>query len=93
MCFLVNTSPKIDLRIEKYLKTLVGRKDVENALQRLDILTLEGARMAAAETLKITRDIDNKVNDLDDKVEGVDHKLGPVIIDDLCLLSPAPTLS
>jgi hypothetical protein len=79
---------------------LVGWKDVEDALQRLDKLTQEESRMAAAEALKITRDIDDKVNDLGDKVEGVDdrvkgvdHKVGSVIKGELCLLCPALTLS
>ena len=93
MYFLVAISPKIDLYTEKYLKKLVGRKDIEDALLRLDKLTQEEARMAAAEALKITRGIDNKVNDIDDKVErvddrvkGVDHKVGSVIEGELCLL-------
>ena len=72
MSFLVDISAIIDLHAEKYLKRLVGRKDLEDALQRLDKLTQEEARMAAAELLKITRGID-------DKVEGVDHKVGSVI--------------
>src|ERR1700721_887767 len=53
MCFLVDISPKIDLHTEKYLKKLVGRKDIEDALLRLEKLTQEEARMAAAEALKI----------------------------------------
>ncbi|KAI9450824.1 hypothetical protein BJY52DRAFT_1419405 [Lactarius psammicola] len=59
-------------RTKKYLKRLVGRNDVEDALQRLDKLTQEEARMAAAEALEISRGIH-------DKVEGVDHKVGSVI--------------
>ncbi|KAH9012835.1 hypothetical protein EDB83DRAFT_323115 [Lactarius deliciosus] len=47
-------------RTKAYLKKLVGRKDVEDALQRLDALTQEEARMAAAEALTITRSIDDK---------------------------------
>ena len=86
MCFLVDISPQIDLHTEKYLKKLVGRKDIEDALLRLDKLTQEEARMAAAEALKIARGIDNKVNDVDDKVEGVDHKVGSVIEGELCML-------
>jgi hypothetical protein len=48
-------------------------KDVEDALQRLDNLTQEEARMAAAEALTITRSIDDKVNDVDERLEGVDE--------------------
>jgi hypothetical protein len=45
-------------------------KDVEDALQRLDKLTQEEARMAAAEVLKITRGIDDKVEGVDGRVKG-----------------------
>ncbi|KAI9429697.1 hypothetical protein H4582DRAFT_2134410, partial [Lactarius indigo] len=62
-------------RTRKYLKKLVGRKEVEDALQRLDALTQEEARMAAAETLAITRGIDDRVKDIDDKVKDVDEKM------------------
>ncbi|KAH9012832.1 hypothetical protein EDB83DRAFT_2189816, partial [Lactarius deliciosus] len=56
-------------RTKAYLKKLVGRKDVEDALHRLDALTQEEARMAAAEVLAITRGIDDKVKDVGDKVK------------------------
>ncbi|KAH9031828.1 hypothetical protein EDB84DRAFT_1676693, partial [Lactarius hengduanensis] len=49
-------------RMKKYLKKLVGRNDVKDALQRLDRLTQEEARMAAVEALMIARGIDNKVD-------------------------------
>ncbi|KAH9012826.1 hypothetical protein EDB83DRAFT_2233572, partial [Lactarius deliciosus] len=72
-------------RTKAYLKKLVGRKDVEDALQRLDALTQEEARMAAAEVLVITRGIDDKVKDVGekvkdvgDKVKGVDDKVKEV---------------
>src|SRR6266404_7943550 len=75
-CFKTDICSKLMfLAAEKYLKKLVGRKDIEDALERLDKLTQEEARMAAAEALVITRGIDDKVNDIDDKVEGVDSKV------------------
>ena len=46
---------------EKFLKKLVGKKDMEDALKRLDKLTQEEARMAAAEILKLTHIVDNMV--------------------------------
>ena len=46
---------------EKYVKKLIGKKEMEDALNRLDKLTQEEARMAAAEVLRLTRIIDNKV--------------------------------
>ena len=45
--------------IRKYLKKLVGKKEMEDALRRLDRLTQDEARMAAAETLKLTHSVLN----------------------------------
>ena len=75
MPFPIDIYPKIDLYSEKYLKKLLGMKDVEDALQRLDQLTQEEARMAAAESLTITRGIDEKVKVVDEKLEGVDERV------------------
>jgi hypothetical protein len=53
----------------KYVKKLVGRTDVEDALGRLDRLTQDEVRMAAAQGLKATHEVDNKVQAIDDKVD------------------------
>jgi hypothetical protein len=53
-------------------------KDVEDALQRLDKLTQEEARMAAAETLTITSRIDDTVKEVDERLEGVDERVQSV---------------
>jgi hypothetical protein len=37
--------------VEKFLKKLLGKNDVEDALKRLDKLTQEEAKMATAEVL------------------------------------------
>jgi hypothetical protein len=50
------------------VNNLLGRKDIEDALKRLDTLTLEEAQMAISETLKVTNRVDDKVNRVDDKV-------------------------
>jgi len=72
---------------EKYLKRLVGRTDMEDALKRLDKLTHEEARMAIAENLKATHAVDDRVKgvvdkvlDVGDAVRGVDARV--VNIDD-----------
>jgi hypothetical protein len=52
--------------LEKFLKKLLGRNDVEDALKRLDKLTQEEAKMAAAEVLKITRGMDSNMKVLID---------------------------
>ena len=46
---------------EKYMKKLIGRTEIEDALKRLDWLTQEEARMAAAENLKVTHTVDKRV--------------------------------
>ena len=49
------------VHIEKYMKKLLGRNDIEDVLKRLDILTQEEARMATAEMLKTTRNMELNV--------------------------------
>jgi hypothetical protein len=51
--------------LEKFLKKLLGRNDVEDALKRLDKLTQEEAKMATAEVLKITRGMDSNMKVMD----------------------------
>ncbi|KAH9973635.1 hypothetical protein BJV74DRAFT_889043 [Russula compacta] len=65
-------------RTKKYLKKLVGRTDVEDALKRLDQLTHEEARMATAQVLKATNAVDDRVRGVADKVLGVDDRVAGV---------------
>ncbi|KAH9059671.1 hypothetical protein EDB87DRAFT_754228 [Lactarius vividus] len=51
--FAVVTKEMKQGRAKKYLKKLVGRTDIEDALTRLDKLTQEKARMAIAQILKV----------------------------------------
>ncbi|KAH9013202.1 hypothetical protein EDB85DRAFT_2296384 [Lactarius pseudohatsudake] len=74
---------------KKFVKRLVGRRDIEDALQKLDRLTQEEARMATAEVLRLTHSVGDKVKgvgsqvegvskgvqDVDEKVEGVDERV------------------
>ena len=60
----------------------MGNRDIEDSLERLDILTLEEARMASAEQLRMTysvegqvQDVRGDVQDVGDKVQDVDDKL------------------
>ena len=73
--FPVDLSPKLYILAEKYLKKLFGSKDIEDALLRLDKLTQEEAGMAAAESLTITRSIDERIQGVDMKVGGIDDKV------------------
>jgi hypothetical protein len=48
------------------VKKILGKNNIEGALKRLDTLTMEEARMAIAETLKVTNRVDEKVTVLID---------------------------
>ena len=78
MSFFLDMSSTVDLVAECYLKRLIGRRDIENALQRLDKLTQEEVRRAAAEALVITRGIDDTVKVVDEKVDDVDERIQAV---------------
>jgi hypothetical protein len=49
----------------------MGNRDIEDSLERLDKLTQEEARMASAEQLRMTHNVDGKVMGVDDRVRGV----------------------
>ncbi len=63
---------------EKYLMKLTGKRDIEDSLDRLDKLTEQEARMAAAELLKMTHSTDGKVMGVDDRVRGVEGQIQDV---------------
>ena len=52
--------------LEKFVKKLLAKNDIEDALKRLDTLTQEEARMATAEVLRVTQRMDDKVTVLID---------------------------
>ncbi|KAI9429250.1 hypothetical protein H4582DRAFT_1827281, partial [Lactarius indigo] len=56
-------------RAKKFFKKLVGRRDIEDALQKLDRLTQDEARMATAEVLRLTHSMDDKVMGVGFQVE------------------------
>jgi predicted nucleic acid-binding Zn-ribbon protein len=60
------------------VQKLLGKNDIEDALKRLDTLTMEETRMAIAENLKVTNRIDDKVDKVDSKVDKVDGKVDKV---------------
>ncbi|KAF8494602.1 hypothetical protein F5888DRAFT_630632 [Russula emetica] len=65
-------------RIKKFVKKLMGRTEMEDALKRLDKLTQEEARMAAAQNLKATHIVDERVKGVVDTVEAIDNKVADV---------------
>ena len=61
------------------MQKLLGKNDIEDALKRLDTLTMEESRMAIAETLKVANRVDDKVDKVDNKVDKVDDKVAVLI--------------
>ena len=60
------------------MQKLLGKNDIEDALKRLDTLTMEESRMAITETLKVADRVDDKVDKVDNKVDKVDNKVDRV---------------
>ena len=49
----------------------MGNSEIEGSLERLDRLTVEEARMASAEQLKMTHSVDDRVKGVEGQVQGV----------------------
>ena len=74
---------------EKYLKTLIGRTEMVDALKILDKLTYEELWMGTAENLKATHDVDGSVWGVAEA--GVDNKVTDVIFDDVVKVKRMPS--
>ena len=61
--------------LEKYMKKLLGRSEMEDGLKRLDKLTHEEARMATVQVLKVTNVVDERVTGVAERVLGVDDRV------------------
>ena len=56
--FSMSVSPVTERCSEKYAKRLIGKTDMEDALKNLDRLTQEESRMAIAENLRTTKQVE-----------------------------------
>ena len=65
--------------LEKYLKRLIGKTDVEDALKRLDKLTNEEVRMVTAQVLEATHTVEDRVTGVDNNVKTIDDKVVVVL--------------
>jgi methyl-accepting chemotaxis protein len=63
---------------EKYLKRLIGRTDIEDALKRLDRLTQEEARMAAAQVMRVANTVDDRVQGIANNMVSVDNRVADI---------------
>ncbi|KAI0287888.1 hypothetical protein BC826DRAFT_1169060 [Russula brevipes] len=66
-------------KTQRVLKKLIGRSDIEDALQRLDNLMQEEGRMAAVQGLKATQGVDERVAGIRNDVQGVGDRVNDVI--------------
>ena len=57
---------------------MIGRRDIEDALGRLDRLTQEEVRMATTQVLKVAHRIEHGVDTVSDQVRVVDNKVKDV---------------
>ena len=60
------------------MKKLIGRTEIEDALKRLDKLTQEESRMAAAQNLKVTHTVDKRVEGVAETVVAIDGRVAGV---------------
>jgi len=74
-----NISIWLSLLLEGYLKKLMGRADIEDALLRLENVVLEETRMAAAEALKGIHVLQGIVEDRMRGVEGMLQGVGDTL--------------
>jgi ABC-type uncharacterized transport system ATPase subunit len=64
-----------DYGTERFLKRLIGRTDVEDALLRLDSLTKEESLMALAKFLEVTHHVERGVEEIMALAEGTDNRV------------------
>ena len=67
-----------DYEIGKFMKRIVGRTDVEDALARLEVLTKEENLMTAARNLEVTHRVDVNVTATQELTRLVDDKVTTV---------------
>jgi len=72
MSFRSMSSFMTDCVTETFMMRLMGKTVVEDALQRLDMLTKEEYLMTAARTLEVAHHVDDKVTTLKEVVRDVD---------------------
>ncbi|KAH8986093.1 hypothetical protein EDB92DRAFT_1281060 [Lactarius akahatsu] len=65
-------------RAKRYLKKLIGRRDIEDALVRLDRLTQQEVQMATVQVLKIANQVKDGVTTVGEQVQGVDDRVKDV---------------
>jgi hypothetical protein len=91
---------EVDVVLEKLLKRVMGRTDLEDGMKKLDKLTSEEVAMASAQLLKVAHNIDSNVTEANenvllvhDNVKAVDDKVQTMADGRRRLLSESPASS
>ena len=71
----MNRHLSTDYCSEKYLTKVIGKTNIDNGLARLDRLTQEEVRMAAAQGLKATHAVHDEVRSVDGHIQQVDDRV------------------
>jgi hypothetical protein len=71
-------SPSTDCGTEKVMKMLMGHSDVDDAFQRLDMLTKEENLMTAARNLELTHNVSVRVQAIQELTQLVDDKVSKI---------------
>jgi hypothetical protein len=74
-CDLLDVSPLADYGTERFLNSLVGKNAIQDALDRLDMLTKEESGMTGARTLGITHMIDDNVKVVEEVTHAIDENV------------------
>jgi coenzyme F420-reducing hydrogenase alpha subunit len=68
-------SPFANYGTEKFLNRLIGKAEIQDALERLDMLTKEETGMAVARNLEVTHVVDQNVKTVEEVVRGIDNNV------------------
>jgi hypothetical protein len=79
LCVLAIATKEVkQSRAKMFLKKLVGRRDMENALRRLENMTTEETRMTSAEALKAIHGVEGVLQGVTDLLHGVHDKVNDI---------------
>jgi hypothetical protein len=74
-CDWLDVSLLTNYGTERFLNRLVGRTEVEDALERLDMLTKEETGMTTARNLAVTHVVDDHVKIVEEVTRGIDDNV------------------
>jgi hypothetical protein len=74
-CYWLDLTLITNSATERFLSRLAGKTEIQDALERLDMLTKEETVMTAARNLAVTQGVDDQVKVVKKVVQGIDDKV------------------